>query len=611
MADAIRVLMVEDNPADARLLALALEDVGADDFALTNVKRLGEAFDRLDAEPFDITLLDLTLPDSVGLDTFRRIREQRPALPIIVLTGLDDESVAVQAVHEGAQDYLQKSLVTGPILVRSMRYAIERQRMLSALTEQTRRLEASEASFRIIAAQADGLVVVDAGGVVRFANPAAAAILGGTAQALIGSAFEHPLTAVLMERPALVEIDGRSVELEVVQMDWAGAQASLVSLRDVTERLGLEAQLLQSQKLEVVGRMAGGLAHDFNNILTGISGHVELARFDVAEDHAVLESLSEIQMSVDRAARLIKQLLAFSRREVVQPTLLDLDQVIAGSEPMLRQLAGGDVELTMNYGGGLPAVHGDRSQLEQVVMNLVVNAGDALGADGHLIVRTSAGPLTDGERARLGVDGAWVRLEVTDDGPGMDPQTVEKIFEPFFTTKGAHGTGLGLSTVYGIVSGLDGHIIVDSTPGVGTTFRIFFAAVDAPADKLSEVPGPAEVVPGTETLLVVDDEPSVRAVVERALADAGYRVLVADGGKQACERFEDAVDLLITDVAMPDMSGPELYRVLLSRAPKLDVLFITGYAMDVPADAASLPLIRKPFSLGQLSQQVRAVLDAG
>ena len=603
----IKVLLVEDSLPDARLLAVALEEVDASDFGLENVTRLDTALARLDTEPFDIALLDLSLPDSVGIDTFQRLRSRQPSLPIIVLTGLDDEKVAMQAMHDGAQDYIQKSAVTGEVLVKSMRYAIERQRMLSELTAQTAKLQESEASFRIIAAQADGLAVVDEDATVRFANPAAAAILGRS----VGQPFGYPLVPGLIT----VAADGqnRSVELKFVNMAWEGRVAHLVSLRDVTEQRRLEAQLLQSQKMEVVGRMAGGLAHDFNNILTGISGHVELARFEVPADNPVVGHLEEVQYAVDRAARLIRQLLAFSRREVVEPRILDLNQIIASSERMFQKLVGSDVEISTAYGEGLPAVSADRSQLEQVVMNLVVNAGDAMGANGRLQIETFAGPVSRQLRSRLPVasTGTWVQLRVTDDGVGMDDETLEKVFEPFYTTKAAgKGTGLGLSTVYGIVRRFDGHILVDSEVGAGTTFHILFPAQQEEAPALSDAPLPSAMAQGTETLLVVDDERSVRELLERVLTSAGYEVLVAADGKQACDKAEAAkLDLLVSDVSMPELSGPQLYDRLKSRHPGLKVLFITGYAMDVPPEAAALPIVRKPFSFGALTQRVRAVLD--
>ena len=611
---AIRVLLVEDNAPDARLLAEALVDVGATEFALTNVERLDDAVNAVHRQPFDLVLLDLTLPDSSGLDTFRTVHRATPNTPIIVLTGLDDAELAVSAVKNGAQDYLMKSEASGNVLVRSMRYAIERHRL-------TADLKASETSFRIIATNADGLVVVDRDGLIQFANPATAAILGRSVESLVNSPFGYPLPANEITEFRVRRQDGlRDIEARVERLDWEGQPALLASLRDITDKRLLEEQLLHAQKMEVLGRLAGGVAHDFNNILTGITGHVELARFDVEGDSPLSESLEEIAASAERARKLVRQLLAFSRKEVVDTKILDLNAIIADADKMLRRLVGDKVRIETRCAPGLACVLADRSQLEQVIMNLAVNANDAMEEDGTLHISTKMVRLTEAARSHLPdlVPGVYVRLLVTDDGAGMDRKTAQRIFEPFYTTKGpGKGTGLGLSTVYGIVRRFSGYILVDSAVGKGTRFYVYFPPRDEPVSDSREFVALQVPVPGgDENVLVVDDDDSVRALLERVLREAGYQVTAAINGRDALERCGDVsqLDLLVSDLVMPEMDGPQLYEALLQRQPGLRAIFVSGYAEDVYAQHAQLlegrPVVQKPFSLVEIKRLVRGVLDA-
>jgi len=389
------------------------------------------------------------------------------------------------------------------------------------------------------------------------------------------------------------------------------------SWSDISERVRLEEQLRQSQKMEAVGRLAGGVAHDFNNLLTVINGYSELLQgsLDPADPNHGL--LTDVRDAGARAAALTRQLLAFSRRQVLEPRIVDLGVVVRGLEKMLRRLIGEDVALAASLPPGLPKVCVDPGQLEQVVMNLAVNARDAMPGGGRLSIELrpaildedSAGSIPDGRPGR------FVVLSVTDTGCGMDEAVLTRIFEPFFTTKElGKGTGLGLSTVFGIVQQSQGFIEVVSRVGVGTTFRVFLPVAGSPG---TEGEGPVETVPlgGKERILLVEDDPMVREVTRRILVGAGYDVVPAGGPEAALTqmREEDGVDLLLSDVVMPGMSGPEMAQRMREDRPGLRVLFMSGYTDDALSRLNLAPgemaLLTKPFSAVDLTRRVREVLD--
>ena len=390
-----------------------------------------------------------------------------------------------------------------------------------------------------------------------------------------------------------------------MQYDQAGAAAGIVTIgEDVTERRELEERLLHAQKLEAVGRLAGGVAHDFNNLLTAIGGYAEflIAGFD-AEDPRREDAL-EIARASGRAAALTSQLLAFSRRQVLRPEVLDVGEVVAGLENLLSRLLGAQVELTTSAEPGC-LVEADRGQLEQVITNLAVNARDAMPGGGRLSI--------DARRAER--DGSYVELAVSDTGHGMDADTLSHVFEPFFTTKSQdEGTGLGLATVYGIVAQSGGDVLVSSAPEEGSTFRVLLplseGAVTAPAEP-AEVPA----APGAETILLVEDEEMIRRLVRDVLTRSGYTVYDAPAGAPALEllRSHDGeIDLLLTDVVMPGMSGPALARIATDERPSLRVLFTSGYTNEPEQIVGALDsaFLGKPFSPQALVAKVREVLES-
>ena len=412
--------------------------------------------------------------------------------------------------------------------------------------------------------------------------------------------------------------DGALIEADVASswIRFRGRGARLVVALDVTERRSLEAQLLQSQKMETVGRLAGGVAHDFNNVLGVITGYGQLLRKRL-DDPRLLKYVDDILKASERAAGLTQQLLAFSRKQVLQPRILDLNGVVEHMESMLRRLIGEDILLVIALVDVAP-IRADPGQLEQVLMNLAVNARDAMPHGGQLMIETATVDL-DESYSRRHADvrpGPYVMLAVSDTGYGMTPEVHERLFEPFFTTKEpGQGTGLGLATVHGIVRQSGGHIFAYSEPGRGTAFKIYFppteeSVVAAPPAEEEETPR------GNETILLVEDEAALREITLEVLETAGYTVLEAAHGAaalQISERYEGAIHLLLTDVVMPGLTGSELAQRLTAERKEMKVLFMSGYTDDAVilrgVLTKEMPFVQKPFTIVQLARKVRDVLD--
>ena len=389
--------------------------------------------------------------------------------------------------------------------------------------------------------------------------------------------------------------------------------------RDVSQRKGLEAQLRQAQKMEAVGRLSGGIAHDFNNLMTVVLGYTHILAKKLGPDSPNCAELEAIKSAGERAAALTRQLLAFSRKQVLKPEVLDLDIVMEDLQKMLRPLIGEDIELSLIPEPDLGRLRADKGQIEQIVMNLAVNSRDAMPKGGRLTIRTANVDL-DKSYTRLHVGsqpGAYVMLDVTDTGCGMDEATLGQIFEPFFTTKEqGKGTGLGMSTVYGIVKQSGGYIWVDSKLGLGTSCKIFFPRVEQAVmtPKVREVlAGPAG---GKETILLVEDEGSVAILARRVLEREGYRVLEAREGQEALRisgRYVGPIHMILTDVVMPVMSGREVAHRLLSERPEVKVLYMSGYTDDEVLQHGILDcdigFLQKPFTDDTLARKVREVLD--
>jgi PAS domain S-box-containing protein len=527
----------------------------------------------------------------------------------------------------------------------------ERERLFSEAEQERERAEARAAELdAILSAMTDGVVMYAPDGKVVRTNKAAERIFSLTRVppelplAPRAEQFKpigedgQPLTN-LDDMPTQRALRGETVDNVVLgiyspqtgQYVWLADSAApvrdaggrligaVLTFRDITERKRLEEQLQQSQKMEAIGRLAGGIAHDFNNLLTAINGYADILVAGMAPDEPRRSDVEEIRKAGDRAAALTRQLLAFSRRQVLQPVVIDPSDVVAGIAPMLRRLVGEQIELRTPAAPDLGRVRADPSQIEQVLLNLVVNARDAMPAGGTLTIETANTELDD-EYARNHppvAPGPYVLLAVSDTGTGMDAVTMAHLFEPFFTTKPAgEGTGLGLATVYGIVAQSGGHVTAYSEPGHGSTFKVFLPRVAETVEPRSEaVAEPA--ASGAETVLVVEDEDAVRSFVERVLGGLGYTVTTARSGAEAlalAAHHRGPIDLLVTDVMLPGMNGRELSERLTALRPSLRTLFISGYTEDSIVHRGELgpdvAFLSKPFTPDALGRAVREVFRA-
>ncbi|MDQ7825131.1 MAG: response regulator [Candidatus Eremiobacteraeota bacterium] len=834
MCEIRRVLLVEDNPADIDLIRELLAETGS--FRIDSATRLSEALARLGAEKFDLVLLDLGLPDSMGLESFHRMKEAEPGIPIVVMTGNDNQELAVTAVKEGAQDYLVKGRVTGNQLARSILYALERKRaqarerlarevlellnrtegaseiirsilllfnksmdfeaigirlregddfpyfetkgfpedfieaerylcgrdeageimrdaqgdpvlecmcgnilrgrtdaslpfftrggsfysncttdLLASTTEKERqsrtrnrcngegyesvaliplrsgteiigllqfndrrrnrftaemihffeglgasigialmhkqtveKLRESEARYHtLFETIADGILIADnEERKFMYANKSICRMLGYTEEKLktLGLGDIHPkdaLPSVMLEFEALVRGDKTLnsdipcirkdgtifyADVNSAQLTFDGLGCTMGIFRDVTERRQaedardkLETQLSQAQKMESVGQLAGGVAHDFNNILQSMMGYSQLLLECLPAGDESHEFAQEILHDTDRAAALIRQLLAFASKQTIAPKIIDLNDAVEGILKMLRRLIGEDINLIWKPAPNLWPVKMDPAQIDQILTNLTINARDAIGGIGRISIKTGSTELDEAccDTQPLFAPGRYVVLEVNDDGCGMDKEIMAHVFEPFFTTKEmGKGTGLGLATVYGIVKQNHGFIDLESEPGKGTTFRICLPRHEPENAVTGERLPSVEAPTGTETVLIVEDQESLLKLIRRLLEQLGYHVLAAGSPNNAlklAEEYPDLIHLLLTDVVMPEMNGRDLMKRLTAMRPGIKCLFMSGYTSDVIARRgvleADVHFLQKPFSVKSLARKVHEVLS--
>ena len=642
MPEPLRFLVVDDAPEHARMVEEFIRSTDAwADARVRIATSYDEALAAFKEQPFDVAFFDYLLGARDGLSLLREIRHKGIATPVIVLTSRGAEDVAVEAMKTGAADYLSKVNLTVESLERTIRHA------LALHAEEVQRwyaeaaLRASEERFRaLVENSSDALLLIDAEGRVTYLSPSSVRHLGWTTEQMVGRSildFLHPEDRELvgMRLAETVGKPGTTIVEEVRFhhadgtwriMEGVGVNrlrdpavgAIVVNARDITERRKLEEQLRQAQKMEAVGQLAGGVAHDFNNLLTAILGYCHLMLDEIAEEDPLRLDLLEIQTAGDRAAALTRQLLAFSRRQMLQPQVVDLNTLVTQIKKLLRRLISEDVELITALAADLRQVTVDPASVEQVLVNLAVNARDAMPTGGRLTIETANVEL-DASYALTHVaikPGPYVMLAVSDSGEGMDAATRARVFEPFFTTKEqGKGSGLGLATVYGMVKQSGGYIWVYSEPGHGTSFKVYLPPTGARAIAPAPAGDPA-TAPGGETVLLVEDEDAVRALAREVLRRHGYLVLEARHGVDAlrvAEAHGAVIHLLITDVVMPQMSGRELAERLHIVRPATRTLFMSGYT-----DHALLPedltpgaeFLQKPFTPEVFAQKVRRLLDA-
>jgi PAS domain S-box-containing protein len=565
------------------------------------------------------------------------VRRTQPDLPFILVTGSLDEETAVKYLKGGASDYILKDRLgrLGPAVLE----ALERARQRQALHRHERLLR------QIIDANPSLIFVKDWDGRFVLVNQASAEIYGTTVESMLGKTdadfnpnadevvhFLRDDREVMSSGRAKFIAEEPVTNPDTKQTRWF--QTIKVPLRmpgeeratmlgvatEITERKRLEEQLRQSQKIEAIGQLAGGVAHDFNNILTAIVGYTDLLAAEFGGNERQLEDLEEIRKAARRAAALTRQLLAFSRKQVLEPRIIDLNSVVLNLDKMLRSLISENIDLKTDLATNLAAARADPNQIEQVIMNLAINARDAMPEGGTLTIETSNTTLDHAYAAQhvSVVPGDYVMLAVTDTGSGMDESTKARIFEPFFTTKPAgRGTGLGLSTVYGIVKQSGGNIWLYSEPGKGSTFKIYLPAIEALPQDIGKAAPVEASQRGGGTILVVEDDEQLRRLTHRALAGRGYTVLEADRGSTALDiarRHKGTIDLLLTDVIMPDTNGRKLADTIRAARPGLRVLYMSGYPDGAIGNHGMLEpgvaYLAKPFTTEAIIRKVREVLEA-
>lgn len=519
----MKVLLVEDNPGDIKLIQDMLTDVGQIEqthrtFHLHCVNSLSDALGFLEKEEIDVILLDLFVKNSHGLETLKGFYQKVPWAPIVILSGLDDEASADQTVRDGAQDYLIKNELNANLLIRSMRYAIERKHI--------------------------------------------------------------------------------QIEKDKIQ-----------------------AQLLQAQKMEAIGILTGGIAHDFNNLITAVRGCADMAIQRIDQSDPSYFELKEIQMAAKKASNLTRQMLIFSRKHPIKFEFICLNQLVEDMLKMLHHMIGEDIEIVTDLEPDLSTVTADQSTMEQVIMNLTINARDAMPDGGKLTIRTDNIEINK-ELCRTMPEskpGEYVRLIITDTGVGIDEKTMQRIYEPFFSTKGrGKGTGLGLSVVYGIVKEHKGWITIDSEIQKGTSCQIFIPAVHVkPEYKREEMRKSLEVLRGQgQNILLVEDEDSVRRFAERALTGNGYHVFAASNASEALEIYKNKKEefhLIISDVVLPDINGLDLIHQLLTKNPKLNVLLSSGYtdhrSHQRMIEKEGYQFLKKPYAYLELLEAVKVAVQ--
>jgi two-component system, cell cycle sensor histidine kinase and response regulator CckA len=649
VTNALRVLMVEDSPTDAKLLIQELRRTGRQ-VEFERVETVEAMRAALERGSWDVITSDWSMPKFTAPAALAILTESGLDLPFIIVSGTIGEEAAVEAMRAGAHDYVLKDKLgrLTPAIDREVREAKER----SAHRQAEAALRDSEARFSKLAESGViGIVVADVHGNISDANEAYLRMVGYSREDLLEGAVRwadltppelrhggeravERLQSSGMAAPWETETfrkDGARVPIlvGVAMLEYPKTIAFIV---DLTERKQAEAgqrhaeealrqseeQLRQAQKMEAVGRLAGGVAHDFNNVLSVILSYSDFILSDLKSSDPLRTDVGEICKAATRAAGLTRQLLIFSRQQVVEPRVIDLHEVLTGMDKMLQRILGEDVELVSLPPKSPGRVKVDPSHIEQVILNLIVNARDAMPTGGKLTIETANVVLDDSyAMSHLPTKpGPYVMLAVSDTGTGMDRETQKRIFEPFFTTKEmGKGTGLGLSTVFGIVQQSAGNIWVYSETGKGTTFKVYLPRVDEEVDVLRPAVAPTSLR-GSETILLVEDEEQVRVIALNILRRQGYEVIPAQNAGEAlliCERHPGAIDLLLTDVVMPQMSGPELAKRLAATRPEMKVLCMSGYTDDSIVRHGVLEtgvaFVQKPITPALLTRKVRQVLE--
>ncbi len=611
------LLVVDDNEIDREAVVRALKG----HYRVAEADSAEHGLQLFEQVRPDCVLLDYRLPDAEGIDVLREL--VRGGGAVVVFTGQGNQKLAVEAMKEGALDYLVKEALDSKVLLLAVRSAIERSSLRRDLAASESRTEALLRTIpdAIVRLDRDGQYLDLLGAADGYPFPRDQ-IVGRNVRELLPPEMAERVLAAIHDA-----LDGggtgtAEVELEGPPKRWLESRCSrygedevVFIVRNQTERHNLEERMRTAQRMEAVGRLAGGVAHDFNNMLTVIQGYASLLIDDLHENDPARADIQVIIDATKRSSGLVSQLLTFSRKQVRSLEIVNLGAVVGELEKMLRRVIGEHVRLESESCSDLGSVEADATQVEQVIMNLVVNARDAMPRGGKIKLRTRNVDVDEASDANSVSPGRYVSLAVSDTGDGMDAETQSRIFEPFFSTKSeGHGTGLGLSTVYGIVTQSDGHIQVDSTVGRGTTFEILLPRTDERPSTVTILPArvPAQ---GHETILLVEDDPIVSLACQRTLKKQGYDVLAATHAGDAilaCETSSKSIDLMLTDVILPHIDGLELYDRLATSQPDMRVAFMSGYAENDAIERLSRSeavFLQKPFTPSALIEAVREALS--
>jgi two-component system cell cycle sensor histidine kinase/response regulator CckA len=637
-AASLRLLCIEHESMDVELCQRELRKAGLA-FEFETAATREECARKLREQPFDVVLADYRLPGWNGLDALALLKELGLDIPLILVTGSLGEELAVACIKQGITDYVLKDhLARLPI-------AIQRAQEEKMTREAERRavlaLRASESRYRGLVENATyGIYWVSLQGELLAANPALIHMLGYDSVdeflALKSSqlVYRDPeARKTLLDRyqneghvDAIVEWKRKDGKFISVRLNGRRARDSEkdsecfeVIVEDVTERFALEKQLTQAQKFEAIGQLAGGISHDFNNMIGAIIGWADLGMEETDPASRLHRHFQKMRQQADRAAALTRQLLAFARRQILEPRNIDLNQAVTETLSLLEKVIGGNIEVKSNLAHDLAVVCADPTQVEQILMNLCINARDAMPSGGSLAIQTCNASFDDEYclAQPYARPGEYAMLSVTDSGTGMDAATLDRIFEPFFTTKGpGKGTGLGLAMVYGIVRQHGGFIHVYSEVNVGTTIRVYLPISTHASEQPERVQDSSPVRGGTETILVAEDHEGLREVARETLTNFGYRVILAADGEQAVNEYllhHNEIDIILMDVVLPKLGGPEAYARIRESGAEVPVIFATGYSADIAllerARQQSLPMLQKPYSPRDLARKVRDTLD--
>jgi two-component system cell cycle sensor histidine kinase/response regulator CckA len=635
---ALRLLCVEDNPDDLKLITRSLSRAGYQ-LSLEPVDEPELFRERLDQGDYDMIISDFELNHWTAIDALAILRASGKNIPLVVVSGSLGDEAAVECIKQGATDYVLKDRMA------RLPSAIQRALEAKAARDEQRKAETnlrqSAEQYRMLfKGNPNPMWVFDTkNNAILAVNDAAVRDYGYSPDEFMGMSIsglwipeDVPRILGLLEKLAgqagptgpIDELKHRKKNGEMIDvkvsgrpLEFQGCSARLYQAIDVTEKNSLQAQLLQSQKMESLGRLAGGVAHDLNNLMGVVLGYCDITLETFDTTSPLRHNVEAIQSAAGTAVSVVKQLLAFSRQQVRQPQTLSLSRVVRDMEGLLLRLIGEDIRLSIAVEPDLGTIEADPGQMEQVIMNLVVNARDAMPRGGQLTIRTANVAAEPRHESGCPI-GMHIMLEVSDTGCGMDDKTQSRIFEPFFTTKDpGKGTGLGLATIYGIVTQSGGGISVRSELGRGSTFRVCLAHVAADPQPRQGNKQAKAIPDGSETVLLVEDSGPLREVVRMFLRESGYTVLEAEDGTAAlsiARNYTSPIDLLLTDVVMPGLSGPQLAEQLHNGARSgLPVLYMSGYTDEALCNHGALEdgvaLLEKPFTRGALLRKMRELLD--